>query len=223
MAAISIRDLTVDFGGQVLAVDKVSLEIESGQFVAIVGPSGCGKSSLIAALAGALPPEAGRVAALPATCLTQRTDLFRDSLADNLRLADPAAPDAALEAALGDAGLTATIAALPGGLATPLGEAGLGLSGGQARRLAVARARLHDRPLWLMDEPTDGLDAATAAEVLDRLARAATGRTLVIATHLRREAALADRILVLGAGRIAAEARRDSPAVLRILAGLRPD
>jgi ATP-binding cassette subfamily C protein CydC len=210
-------------GAAAPVLDRVDLAISAGERVAIVGPSGCGKSSLIAALAGALPPEAGRVAALPATCLTQRTDLFRDSLADNLRLADPAAPDAALEAALDDAGLTATIASLPGGLATPLGEAGLGLSGGQARRLAVARARLHDRPLWLMDEPTDGLDAATAAEVLDRLARAAAGRTLVIATHLRREAALADRILVMGAGRLTAEARRDSPAFRHILSGLRPD
>lgn len=210
-------------GAAAPVLDRVDLTLCVGERVAIVGPSGCGKSSLIAALAGALPPEAGRAAALPATLLTQRTDLFRDSLAENLRLADPLAPVAALEAGLADAGLAATVAALPRGLATPLGEAGLGLSGGQARRLALARALLHDRPLWLLDEPTDGLDAATAADVLDRLARAATGRTLVIATHLRREAALADRILVLGAGRIAAETRRDSPAFLRILAGLRPD
>ena len=102
-----------------------------------------------------------------------------------LLLANPAATPADLVAALAEAGLASTIAALPRGMATPLGDAGLGLSGGQARRLAVARARLHDRPLWLLDEPTDGLDAATAADVLDRLARAATGRTLVIATHLQ--------------------------------------
>ena len=210
-------------GAAAPVLDRVDLTLATGERVAIVGPSGCGKSSLIAAIAGALPPEAGRAAALPATLLTQRTDLFRDTLADNLRLAAPSAPAAALEAALADAGLAATVAALPQGLATPLGEAGLGLSGGQARRLAVARARLHDRPLWLLDEPTDGLDAATAAGLLDGIGRAATGRTLVIATHLRREAALADRIVVLGAGRIAAEARRDSPTFLRLLAGLRPD
>ena len=217
---IDLRGVRCTLAGRtVLDIDRLVV----GERVAIVGPSGCGKSSLIAALAGALPPEAGRAAALPATLLTQRTDLFRDSLAENLRLAAPLAPVAALEAALADAGLAATVAALPRGLATPLGEAGLGLSGGQARRLAVARARLHDRPLWLLDEPTDGLDAATAAGLLDGIGRAATGRTLVIATHLRREAALADRIVVLGAGRIAAEARRDSPTFLRILAGLRPD
>ncbi len=198
------------------AVHGVTLAAAEGERIALVGPSGSGKSTLVALAAGALAPEAGHVAAAPSTLLTQRTELFRDSLRDNLRLAAPAADDATLRAALATAGL-----ALP--LGTALGEAGLGLSGGEARRVALARALLHDRPLWLLDEPTDGLDAATAADLLARLARAAAGRTIVVATHLRREAALADRIFALDHGRVTATARRGTPAFDTLLAGLRPD
>ncbi len=209
-------------GAAAPVLDGLDLSIAEGERVAIVGPSGCGKSSLVAALAGALAPVSGAVACLPATLLSQRTELFRDSLADNLRLADPAAPDSRLAEVLAEAGLAGMLAALPDGTGTRLGEGGLGLSGGQARRLAVARALLQDRPLWLLDEPTDGLDAGTAAGLLARLDRAAAGRSIVIATHLRTEADLADRVLVLGNGRITTEARRGTPAFDRILAGLRP-
>ncbi|MFO1105721.1 MAG: ATP-binding cassette domain-containing protein [Amaricoccus sp.] len=215
--AVRIEDACARHPGAAApALHTLSLDIVTGERIAIVGPSGSGKSTLIALLAGALAPETGRVAALPATLLTQRTDLFRDSLRDNLRLAAPEADDARLRAALATAGFDAP-------LDTALGEGGLGLSGGQARRVALARAVLHDRPLWLLDEPTDGLDAATAGDVLARLDRAATGRTVVTATHLRREAALADRILALDRGRLAATARRCTPAFDTLLAGLRPD
>lgn len=203
-------------GAAAPALHAVTLEVAAGERLAIVGPSGGGKSTLIALMSGALAPECGRVEAVPATLLTQRTELFRDTLRDNLRLAAPDADDARLRAALTAAGLD-----LP--LDAPLGEGGLGLSGGQARRVALARTILLDRPLWLLDEPTDGLDAATAADVLARLAAAAGARTLVVATHLRREAALADRIVALERGRLGAVARRGTPAFDTLLAGLRPD
>ena len=201
----------------------LDLGVGVGERIALVGPSGSGKSTLIALLAGEIAPERGTVAALPATLLGQRTELFHDSLRDNLRLAAPQADEDRLRAALATAGLAATVEALPSGLDTVLGEGGLGLSGGQARRLAVARAVLHDRPLWLLDEPTDGLDAATAADVLARLDRAGAGRTLVIATHIRREAALADRIVAIDRGHLTATARRGTPAYDNLLAALRPD
>ncbi|OVZ58650.1 MULTISPECIES: amino acid ABC transporter ATP-binding/permease protein [unclassified Pigmentiphaga] len=206
-----------------LALADVTLVVRPGERVAVVGPSGAGKSTLLALVAGERLPSGGRVQA-PASCLlTQRTELFQDSVRDNLRLARPDASDDELWAALRAAGLDQAIAALPAGLDTRLGEGGLGLSAGQARRLALARLFLRPTRLWLLDEPTEGLDAPTARDVVDRLAGQAHGRTLLIATHIRREAALADRIVVLAAGIVAADLRRGTPAFDHQLHTLRPD
>ncbi len=194
------------------ALHAVDLHIAVGERVAVVGSSGVGKSTLLALAAGELTARAGQVRARPATWLTQRTELFCDSLRDNLRLADPAATDAQLWAALQAAGLEQDVRGFAQGLDTLLGEGGLGLSGGQSRRLALARLLLRRADFWLLDEPTEALDSATAADVLARLARHASGRTLLVATHLRREAALADRLLVMKDGRIEADLRRGTPA-----------
>ncbi|WP_431275916.1 thiol reductant ABC exporter subunit CydC [Variovorax ureilyticus] len=210
-------------GSRVLALDGISLTIAPGERVALIGPSGAGKSTLLAVITGDLAPRSGEVHA-PAHCLlTQRTELFQDSLRDNLRLADPAANDARLLAALWAAGLAQDVRALPGGLDTRLGEGGLGLSGGQSRRLALARLLLRDVPVWLLDEPTEALDTATAQDVLRRLETQAKGRVLLIATHLRREAALADRLIRIEEGRIAADLQRGTPAFEAALCALRPD
>lgn len=201
----------------------LSLHIAVGEQVAVIGPSGAGKSTLLALAAAELRPSAGTVRALPSTWLTQRTELFQDSLRDNLRLADPQAHDERLWAVLEAAGLAADVRALPNGLDTPLGEGGLGLSGGQMRRLALARLLLRPTPLWLLDEPTEGLDPPIARDVLQRLRSHAQGRTLLIATHLRREAALADRLLVFRQGRLADDLRRGSAGFAAALQALRPD
>ncbi|MBB6133906.1 ATP-binding cassette subfamily C protein CydC [Massilia aurea] len=194
------------------ALHAVDLRIAVGEGVAVVGSSGVGKSTLLALAAGELAAQAGQVWARPATWLTQRTELFCDSLRDNLRLADPAATDGQLWAALQAAGLEQDVRGFAQGLDTLLGEGGLGLSGGQSRRLALARLLLRRADFWLLDEPTEALDGATAADVLARLARHASGRTLLVATHLRREAGLADRLLVMKDGRIDADLRRGTPA-----------
>jgi ATP-binding cassette subfamily C protein CydC len=194
------------------ALHAVDLHIAVGERVAVVGSSGVGKSTLLALAAGELAAQAGQVWARPATWLTQRTELFCDSLRDNLRLADPAATDTQLWAALQAAGLEQDVRSFAQGLDTLLGEGGLGLSGGQSRRLALARLLLRRADFWLLDEPTEALDGATAADVLARLARHASDRTLLVATHLRREAALADRLLVMKDGRIDADLRRGTPA-----------
>jgi len=204
-------------------IDDISLSLRVGETLALVGPSGAGKSTLLAIIAGEIAPATGQVSRLPATLLTQRTELFLDSLRDNLRLADPAADDDALMAALASAGLRADVEALSRGLDTRLGENALGLSGGQARRLALARLVLRDTPLWLLDEPTEGLDGSTARDVMRRLSVCAEGRSMIIATHIRREAQAADRILVMKRGRIVSSARRDEPSFHDVLAGLRPD
>ncbi|WP_205926529.1 thiol reductant ABC exporter subunit CydC [Rhizobium sp. P28RR-XV] len=201
----------------------VSLSLSAGERLAIVGQSGVGKSTLLALLAGEIAAAGGSVASLPAATLTQRTELFQDTVRGNLKLADPHAEDNRLRGALAMAGLLDDVEALPHGLSTRLGEGGGGLSGGQLRRLALARLLLCDTPLWLLDEPTEGLDATTARAVLARLASAADARSIVIATHIRREAALADRIVLLDDGRIAASARRDTPEFDMLLNRLRPD
>lgn len=210
-------------GASQAALPALSLRIGLGERVALVGPSGAGKSTLLALVAGEIAAARGRVQALPASWLTQRIDLFEDSLRDNLRVADPAADDGALRTALDDAGLGADVAALRTQLDTPLGEGGLGLSGGQARRLALARLFLHARPLWLLDEATEALDASTANDLLARLRVRAAGHTLLIATHLRREAALADRLLRIDHGRVVQDLRRGTPEFEAALSALRPD
>lgn len=199
----------------------LNLWVAPGETVALIGPSGAGKSSLLALAAAEMAPDAGRVASLPAALLTQQSQVFRDSVAENLRLADAGADDAALMAALDAAGLGDDIRALPAGLSSELGDGGLGLSGGQVRRLALARLIQRKVPLWLLDEPTEALDEATATDVLARIARRAEGRAVLIATHLRREAAIADRLVEIGGGGIRRQARRGEPAFEDMLDGLR--
>lgn len=203
------------------ALDAIDLRIAAGERVAVVGASGAGKSTLLALAAGELAPRAGEVRTQACTWLTQRTELFQDSLRDNLRLAAPQASDDQLWEALRAAGLEPDVRRLAQGLDTPLGEGGLGLSGGQSRRLALARLLLRDSRFWLLDEPTEGLDGATAADVLARLARHADGRTVLVATHLRREAELAERLLLVERGRITADLRRGTPAYYTALSNLR--
>ena len=223
-AALHLEGVTLAHDGSPVAVfTGLSLRVLQGERVAVVGASGVGKSTLLAAVAGELAPRCGWVRALPCTWLTQRTELFQDSLRDNLRLADPAASDTRLWQVLQTAGLAADVRALSAGLDTRLGEGGLGLSGGQSGRLALARLLLRDVPLWLLDEPTEALDANTADDVLQRLAQAAVGRTVLISTHLRREAVLADRLVCLKDGGIVADVQRGSPSFKAVLQTLRAD
>lgn len=206
-----------------LAAAEITLDLATGERLALIGDSGAGKSTLLALLAAEMMPVEGRVSTLPATLLTQRTELFQDTLRGNLHLAKPDATDDELRTALGAAGLACDVETLPLGLDTPLGEGGMGLSGGQARRLALARLFLRETPLWLLDEPTEGLDRAVARDVMTRLAEKAEGRSLVIATHIRREAAIADVIAVLAGGRIEEVSRRGEAAFEKALNRLRPD
>lgn len=210
-------------GSHVAILHDVSLHIADGERVALIGPSGAGKSTLLAIAARELAPLSGTVAAPRACLFTQKTELFQDTLRDNLRLADPSASDERLWEALQAAGLDDEVRAFADGLGTMLGEGGLGLSGGQARRLALARLFLHESTLWLLDEATEALNAGTASDVLQRLRARSEGRSLLIATHLRREAALADRLLRIRDGRIVEELRRGTDGFEAALAGLRGD
>ncbi len=177
--------------------DGLDMEVPEGARVALLGPSGVGKSSLIALLTKLAAPQAGRIliggvdlASLTAEAarqkfavLSQDARLFDDSIAANLRLAAPEANDATLFQALDRAGIGDLVRALPDGLATRCGEAGARFSGGQVRRIALARALLSDAPVLLLDEPAAGLDAAAELAFLATLDTAAAGRTVLLLQH----------------------------------------
>jgi ATP-binding cassette subfamily C protein CydD len=131
----------------------------------------------------------------------QRPVLFAGTIRDNLRFARPEASDAELEEAARLARLDSVLAGLPQGLDTPVGDGGYGLSGGQAQRIAIARAFLKNAPLLLLDEPTSHLDPSTEAEVLDGLRRLSVGRTVILASHAAAAQSFSGRRLDLRAGR----------------------
>jgi ATP-binding cassette subfamily C protein CydC len=134
--------------------------------------------------------------------LTQATELFHDTVAGNLRIAAPHASDEQLMTALRVAALAPLIESLPDGLQTWLGESGRTLSGGEARRLALARVVLRDAPIVLLDEPFAGLDAATAAVVARNLEVWLRGRTALILAHDADTLPAVDRVLRIAGARV---------------------
>ena len=218
---LELQQVTLQGTSSNARVSDVTLQVPAGETVALIGPSGSGKSTLLALISGELVAGSGRVQAQRSVALPQQPALFHDSVRANVNLQQRELDDAQIWQALDAAGLHEVMAARPDGLDEMLGEGGLGLSRGQARRLALARLFLADSDFWLLDEPTDGLDSATAADVLQRLEQALRGRTAVIATHMRREAALADRLLVLDKGRVTGNWPRGSAGYAAALARLR--
>lgn len=181
----------------------VSFELPTGGRLAVIGPSGCGKSTLLEALAGWLPASSGQVLVPAGTRIgyaPQRPFLFHGSIADNLRMARPHATDAQLHAAAEAAQVMAFAARLPQGLDTVIGERGFGLSGGEARRIALARVFLREPSLLLLDEPTAFLDPQTEAALLRAIAEFSQGRTLVMATHSAAALHIAEQVLRLPEG-----------------------
>jgi len=210
---IRIEGLSVGHPGRPdPAPDRLSAVIKAGEITVLAGPSGSGKSTLLDVLLGFARPSAGRVtitggsgtAGTDLACLDpdawravlawvpQDPYLFPGTVASNIRLGRPDAPDDAVEAAARAAALDD----VP--LDRPVTERGGGLSSGQRRRVALARALLPCRPVLLLDEPTAGLDAATEARVLDTLrAQATAGRIVLIAAHHPHVIAVADRVISL--------------------------
>ncbi|HBM3290211.1 TPA: cysteine/glutathione ABC transporter ATP-binding protein/permease CydC [Klebsiella michiganensis] len=196
------------------ALEKVSLQIEAGEHIAILGRTGCGKSTLLQLLTRAWDPAEGEIllnnqplgqfneATLrrAMSVVPQRVHLFSATLRDNLLLASPGASDARLAQTLERVGLAKLLE--DSGLNSWLGEGGRQLSGGELRRLAIARALLHDAPLMLLDEPTEGLDATTESQILELLAEVMREKTVLMVTHRLRGLARFNQIIVMDNGKI---------------------
>jgi len=208
-ADVQVAGLAVSHAQRGCVFTDLTFTASAGTCIAITGPSGCGKSTLLHALAGFIQADAGSVRIAQAgpgrpgwtAWVDQRPFIQHGTLADNIRLGHPAATEAAIEAAAAAAGVLAFAEALPEGLGARVGEAGLGLSGGQAQRVALARAFVSPAPVLLLDEPTAGLDADAEAAVSEALTRlTGQGRTVLIATHHPHLCAAADQVVTLGEG-----------------------
>jgi ATP-binding cassette subfamily C protein CydD len=198
------------------ALNGLSFRVPAGETVVLAGPSGAGKTTVLEILLGFVRPDSGRVVingrditdlvpqALSAITawIGQRPVLFSGTIRENILFAKPEATAGELGEALRAARVDGFVAQLPNGLETKVGEGGYGLSGGQAQRIAIARAFLKNAPLLLLDEPTAHLDPATESEVFDGLRRLAAGRTVILASHSAAARAFTGRRLDIRDGRI---------------------
>ena len=197
------------------AVSGIRLQVPQGTRAAVIGATGSGKSTLFNLLLRFWAPDSGSIRVgghdildfhgddlrRHIAVVSQHTHLFDATIRENLLIANPDAPQAAIEAACRVAQIHDFIAELPEGYDTWVGETGVRLSGGQGRRIAVARALLKDAPILLLDEPTEGLDAATERDLMQALDTLMVGRTVLLITHRPAGLDWVDQVLVLDQGR----------------------
>ena len=196
----------------------VTMEFPAGSFTAVVGESGCGKSTVASLLTGRRRPDEGSVtvggrslsdideAALARhiTYISHNSYLFKGTVAENLRMARPDAPDEALWQALEQVNLADFVRG-EGGLDAPVAEKGSNLSGGQCQRLALARALLHDSPVYIFDEATSNIDVESENDIMARITELAKSKTVILISHRLANVAGADKLYVLENGRVAEE------------------
>ncbi|MFD9325744.1 ABC transporter ATP-binding protein/permease [Streptomyces sp. NPDC060065] len=208
---VSLTAVRFRYGGADRDTIHADAEFAPGTWTAITGASGSGKSTLLSLIAGLRRPSAGQVrwqtssvrqvlALGGCAWVGQQTVLLDATVRDNIRLGRPDATERQIRRAVDAAGLSAVIEGLPEGLNTRLGEGGWGMSTGEARRIAIARAFLRGARLWLLDEPTAHLDADSEREVVEALRRATDGCTVIVATHSFPLAASADTVLAIEDG-----------------------
>jgi ATP-binding cassette subfamily C protein CydC len=199
------------------ALERVSFGVAPGRRIAVVGESGAGKSTLVNLLVRFFDPTAGRIRIggvdlrelsepelrRAVVVVSQQSHLFSATIRENLLIAKPDATAEELDRAIAAARLAEAVGRLPDGLDTWVGDAGRLLSAGQARRLAVARAVLRDAPIWVLDEPTEGLDRRTEVELVESLLEATAGRSTLWITHRLVGMDRMDAVVVMENGRAA--------------------
>nr|WP_278986293.1 cysteine/glutathione ABC transporter ATP-binding protein/permease CydC [Plesiomonas shigelloides] len=211
---LNIQHVTFGYTPDQPVLRDVSLHLAAGERIALLGKTGCGKSTLLNLLTRAYDPQHGSIALgdtdirlLPESQLrqaisvvSQRVHIFSATLRQNLLLGDPRASDAHLSDVLRDVGLDTLLDGE--GLDMWLGDGGRPLSGGEQRRLGIARALLHNAPLMLLDEPTEGLDADTEHKILALLETHSRGKSVIAVTHRLSGLDQYDRICVMEEGQI---------------------
>ena len=228
---VEVSELNATYSdGDAPALNGLSLSVQPGESVGVVGASGAGKTTLARVLLRLLEPSGGRLMldgvsaqdyALGAwrasvAFVPQSPGLFAGTIFENLRLAKPDATPAEMRAALVAAGLGDSLAEWSDELEHMVGEDGRGLSGGQAQRLAIARAFITGAKVIVLDEPTSALDAETERVVRDSLARLRGRRTLIVIAHRLSTVRDLDRVVVMEAGRVVEDG---APAALELVGG----
>jgi len=207
---IELNSVSKVFRADHQVLKELSLTIRQGDVIALTGPSGGGKSTLLHLLAGFMAPDSGTIQLFGQTpgsfrfgWLGQKGFLVQGTWADNLRLTTPDASDIAIAAALRNVGLGPLLDSRKDGIHSTVSEDGHGLSGGQARRLSLARIFLANYDLILLDEPTAGLDCDSEVFVLEALHKlAVAGKTLIFSTHHQALLTLANRVLLVSGGEV---------------------
>lgn len=221
---IEFRDVTFTYpGADEPALKSLSFTLVPNETVALIGKSGSGKTTVTNLLLRTLDPQSGQILfggtpddelALDwireqIALVPQDPFLFFGTVADNLRIAKENASDEELLAVLKDAELLDFIESNPDGLGTKVGDQGMALSGGQAQRLAIARAILKDAPIVILDEPTSQIDVETEALLNRALERLTRNKTVLLIAHRLSTIEQADRIIVMHQGELAESGTRD--------------
>ena len=211
----SVEDVTFAYDEEVILKD-CNINMKQGKVIGICGKSGCGKSTLLKLLMrfwdvnkGNIKISEENVKEIPTKTLrntqsyvTQETELFYDSIANNIAIGKPGAAREEIIKAAQKAFIHDMIMSLPNGYDTEVGELGDTLSGGEKQRIGIARAFLHDSPMLLLDEPTSNLDSLNEGIILKSLKEESQGRTVVLVSHRESTMGIADEVYHMDAGRV---------------------